>query len=170
MTIGKLDRKASSGARSPNGREKLTRKRSERDFLADQAADAKTAMIHTLGDVQDTLERVADLRSWAKQHPWLFTGSAIAVGFATGALLTPAPPRMSDATPANSEAESQPGCQARDAPQTKKSFLLAAAGTLLAGILQTVVQRSIAAAVVPDKSQSAIAPRLGRLQEIGETD
>jgi hypothetical protein len=151
MTIGKLN----SGARSQTLREILARKRSERGFLADQAADAKAAMIRTLDEMKDTLARVADLRLWAKRHPWLFIGAAVAVGFATGALFTPAPGKMSKATQTNSDAESQPGCQAPDAPRTRKSFLRAAAGTLLVGILQTVVQRSIAAAIVPDDQPRA---------------
>ena len=52
--------------------------RSERSFLADQAADAKSAMTGTLHDMKDTLTRVAEVPSCAKQHPWLVVGCAVA--------------------------------------------------------------------------------------------
>ncbi len=133
---------------SPNGRRVLSRRGSERGFLADQAAAAKSAMLQTLYDMKDTLERVASLRYCARQHPWLVTGSAVAVGFVTGAVLTPSPQETGEKPRANSEEGRRPSCQEREAPRTKKSFLLATMGTLLAGMVRTVVQNSILAAAV----------------------
>ena len=58
-------------------------RRSERSFLADQAADAKTAMTGTLHDMKDTLMRVADVpslrkaasmaRSWLGYRRWVLS-------------------------------------------------------------------------------------------------
>jgi hypothetical protein len=133
---------------SPNGRQTLSQTRTEGGFLADQAAAAKTAMLETLHDMKETLKRVADLRSCAREHPWLVTGSAVAVGFVTGAVLTPSPQKTGEPSRAKSEEERQPSCQEREAPRTKKSFLIATAETLLASVVRTVVQNSIAAAAV----------------------
>jgi ElaB/YqjD/DUF883 family membrane-anchored ribosome-binding protein len=148
MRIGKLGNKQISGTMSPNGRQMLSQRGSERSFLADQAAAAKTAMLQTLYDMKETVKRVADLRSCAREHPWLVTGSAVAVGFVTGAVLTPSPQKTGEPSRAKSEKERQPSCQEREDPRTKKSFLIATAGTLLAGVVRTVVQNSIAAAAV----------------------
>lgn len=134
---------------------------SERSFLADQAADAKTAMTGTLHDMKDTLKRVADLPSCAKQHPWLVVGSAVAVGFVTGAVLTPAPRKTVKLTGSSTEAESQPSCHGQKTPQTKKSLLFSTVATVLAGILQALVKSVIASAVVAqDQPQvDTLSPR-----------
>ena len=131
----------------------LNLKRNERSFLADQAADAKTAMTATLHDMKDTLTRVADVRSSAKQHPWLAVGSAVAAGFVTGAVLRPAQRMAVKTTGASADAESQPSCHSPESPPAK-SLLYSTAVTVLAGILQTVVKNLIAApAVAPDQPQ-----------------
>jgi len=148
---------------SPNGRQMLSQRRSERSFLAYQAAAAKTAMRQTLHDMKVILERVADLRLYARQHPWLVTGSAVAVGFVTGAVLTPSPQKTGEQSRAKSEEKRQPSCQEREVPRTKKSFLIATAGTLLAGVVRTVIQNSIAAASV------AKAPPRGENQTPGDS-
>ena len=122
--------------------------KSERSFLADRAADAKTAMKGTLHDMNDTLKRVADLPSCAQQHPWMVVGCAVAVGCVTGAVLTPAPRKTDKLTGSSTEAESPPGCPGHETPRTKKSLLFSTAVTVLAGILQTVVTRWMAAAIV----------------------
>jgi hypothetical protein len=136
---------------SLNRRQLQPQTRSEASFLADQAADAKAAMIHTLRDIKESLGKVADVRVCAQQHPWLVIGSAVAAGFVAGAVVTPAPQRKVKKTRASSHAASQPSCQGQETPRTKKSFLFSTfstAGTFLAGILRTVVEASIAAAVV----------------------
>jgi len=121
---------------------------SERSFLTDQAADAKTAMTGTLHDMKDTLKRIADVPSCAKQHPWMVVGCAVAVGFVTGAVLTPAPRKTVKLTGPSTEAESQSSCHGQETRRTKKSLLFSTAVTVLAGILQTVVTRWMAAAIV----------------------
>jgi hypothetical protein len=121
---------------------------SERSFLADRAADAKTAMTGTLHDMKDTLKRVADVPSCVQQHPWLVIGGAVAAGFVTGAVLTPGRRKTVKITEPSREAESQPSCHGQETPRTKKSLLFSTVVTVLAGILQTVVTRSMATAVV----------------------
>ena len=127
---------------------------SERSFLADQAANAKTAMTGTLHDMKDTLKRVADVPSCVQQHPWLVIGGAVAVGFITGAVLTAARRKTVKTTEPSREAESQSCCHGPEPRRTKKSLLISTVVTILAGVLQTFVTRSMAAAVVArDESQ-----------------
>lgn len=144
----KLDNKNGVGATSLAGRQLLPQRKSEGRFLADQAADAKTAMIQTLHDMKETLGKVADVRVCARQHPWLVVGSAVTAGFVAAAVVTPSLGKKTKKTQASSDAESEPGCREEEASRTKRSVLFSAAGTLLTGILRSVVQASIAAAVV----------------------
>lgn len=104
---------------------------------ADQSAEAKTAMNQTLHDMKETVNGMVDVRSCMKQHPWLITASAAAVGFVTGAALTP-----------NSKAEVQPSDQEQETPRTKKSFLFSTLGTVLAGILKMAMETLITSAVM----------------------
>lgn len=103
-------------------------------------------MIETLRDMKETLKRVADVPATAKQHPWLVVGSALAAGFATGALLTPSPRRRIEKKLSKSETESVSSYQGRETTRTKKSFLFSTLGDAVAGILKMFVQSAIAAA------------------------
>jgi hypothetical protein len=138
---------------------------SERSFLADQAANAKTAMTGTLHDMKDTLKRVADVPSCV-QHPWLVIGGAVAVGFVTGAVLTPVPRKTAKLTGPSTEAELQSSCHGQETRRTKKSILLSTVVTVLAGVLQTVVTRSMAAAVVARDQPQVETPH----DSTGETE
>ncbi len=107
-------------------------------------------MSQTLHDMKETLNGMVDVRSCTKQHPWLVTGSAAAVGFVTGAALTQ--PRT------NSEAEMRPSSQGQETQRTKKSFLISTLGTVLAGILKTVVEGLLTAAVVANDRVETPSP------------
>jgi ElaB/YqjD/DUF883 family membrane-anchored ribosome-binding protein len=73
----------------------------ERVFLAQQAADAKTAMQHTVADMQTTAKEVANIRWWTQQYPWYAVGAATVLGFlATTSVLAPADHRTQPAPPA----------------------------------------------------------------------
>lgn len=136
----------------PTGLQQPRLKSSERGFLTDQVADAQTAMAGTVHDIGDTLQRVADVRSCAKRHPWLVVGCAVAAGFVTGALLTPARRKATEISEANTETIAAPNCQPTTG--TKRSLLFSTGITLLGSILQTVVTSVISAAVAgPDQPQ-----------------
>ena len=63
----------------------------ERVFLAQQAADAKTAIQHTVADMQATAKEVANIRWWTQQYPWYAVGAATVLGFvAATSVLAPA--------------------------------------------------------------------------------
>ena len=50
-------------------------------FLAQQAADAKTAMQRTVEDMQRSVQQVANVRWWTQQYPWYAVGAAAVLGF-----------------------------------------------------------------------------------------
>jgi len=131
---------------------------SERSLLVDQVANAKAAMVETMHGITNTLERLGDPRACARRHPWLAAGSAMAAGFVTGAVSAPSKEELIRKVPTHSEAEGQPSGHVQEAPRTKKSLLFAAAASVLAGVLQTVVRDSIASAV------AAKPPPLGEVQ------
>lgn len=147
MSNGDPDSTQTLGAMSPTRRQLRLNRRGERDFLADQATDAKAAMAHTLHDIKHSAGKAVNVRLCAGQHPWILIGSAVAAGFAAGIIVTPARPKLFKDTQSSDDAESQPRSQGQETPRTKQTFLLSIVGTVLASILRTVVQASIAAAV-----------------------
>ena len=81
----------------------------ERVFLAQQAADAKTAMQHTVADMQATAKEVANINWWTQQYPWYAVGAATVLGFvATTSVLAPADHRTRSAPPVASQAAARP--------------------------------------------------------------
>ena len=72
----------------------------ERVFLTQQAADAKTAIQHTVADMQATAKEVANVSWWTQQYPWYAVGAATVLGFiATTSVLAPADHRTRPAPP-----------------------------------------------------------------------
>src|SRR5690242_10176945 len=63
----------------------------ERVFLTQQAADAKTAIQHTVADMQATAKEAANIRWWTQHYPWYAVGAATVLGFvAAASALAPA--------------------------------------------------------------------------------
>ena len=63
--------------------------RTEAQFLAVQAADAKVAMDKTWTDLKHSITNNADVRLWTQQYPWIATAAAVAAGVAAGYTITP---------------------------------------------------------------------------------
>ena len=81
----------------------------ERVFLAQQAADAKTAIQHTMADIQTAAKEAANIRWWTQQYPWYAVGAATVLGFlAATSVLAPANHRSQPAPPAASQAAARP--------------------------------------------------------------
>jgi hypothetical protein len=81
----------------------------ERVFLTQQAADAKTAIQHTVADMQSTAKEIANLSWWTQQYPWYAVGAASVLGFiAATSVLAPADHRTRPAPPATSQAAVRP--------------------------------------------------------------
>ena len=75
-----------------------------RVFLAQQAADAKVAMQHTMADMQATAKEAANISWWSQQYPWYAVGAATVLGFvATTYALAPADHHTQSAPPAASQ-------------------------------------------------------------------
>jgi len=81
----------------------------ERIFLAQQAADAKTAMQHTVADMQATVKEAANVSWWTQQYPWYAVGAATVLGFiAVTSVLPPPDHRTRPASPAASQESARP--------------------------------------------------------------
>lgn len=137
----------------PTARTQTTENSRERRFLAEQAANARTAMMQTVREMKQTLARAADARICARQHPWIATGSAVAAGFVAGAVLSRARSTSGQKKRAGTDAEAPPELIGRDPARAKTGFLRATLGTILSGLVQTLLQRFIAAAVVSTKGE-----------------
>ena len=128
------------------------RYQTEPDFLADQAATARTAMSQTLQELKHTLARATDVRTCTRRHPWIVTGSAIAAGFVAGAVLLNRRTASGEKVPVPTE-EGTPSEPAAHEPFPQRpGFVRSAVGTALTGIVQTLLQSFIAAAVVAAQS------------------
>jgi ElaB/YqjD/DUF883 family membrane-anchored ribosome-binding protein len=81
----------------------------ERVFLAQQAADAKTALQRTVADMQATAKEAANISWWTQQYPWYAVGAATVLGFvAATSVLAPADHRPRPAPVATSQAAARP--------------------------------------------------------------
>lgn len=81
----------------------------ERVFLAQQAADAKTALQRTMADMQATAKEAANISWWTQQYPWYAVGAATVLGFvAATSVLAPADHRPRPAPPSTSQAAARP--------------------------------------------------------------
>jgi hypothetical protein len=129
--------------------------RSEKRFLADQAADARTAMVRTLEEMKRTLAQSADVRTCARLHPWIATGSAAVAGFVAGAVVSSPRSTSGERSPAGTEADAPPDSTGPEPARAKAGFLRATLGTALTGILQSLLQSVITAAVVAQEVEPA---------------
>src|SRR5262245_9002299 len=81
----------------------------ERKFHDQQAADSKTAIQHTMADMQATAREAANISWWTQQYPWYAVGAATVLGFvATAYAMAPANHRTQPAPPATSQATARP--------------------------------------------------------------
>jgi ElaB/YqjD/DUF883 family membrane-anchored ribosome-binding protein len=103
----------------------------ERVFLAQQAADAKTAMQHTIADMQATAKEAANISWWTQQYPWYAVGAATVLGFvATTYALAPADHRTPSAPPAASHAAARPSWTASLFEMVRSMLMSAIIGAL----------------------------------------
>ena len=97
-------------------------------FLAQQAADAKTAVLRTVADIKATAQEAADVRWWTQQYPWYAVGAAAVLGFVAATHLL---------VPPDHHAESAPPAQGQTAarPSFMSSLVEMLSGTLVSTIL-----------------------------------
>jgi hypothetical protein len=63
--------------------------RSETEYLAQQAQEAKQAMSKAFGEFTQKLGHSVSLNTAANNHPWLTVAAGAVAGFATAAVITP---------------------------------------------------------------------------------
>jgi hypothetical protein len=161
MRHGTRDSGPDSGAMCGTESRPLSSSTTERGFLADRAADARMAIGRKMCDMKETLTKMANVRSCAERHPWILTGSAVAAGVVVGAVLTPSARKRiqrTRKTPSGLAAETQPAGREQETPRTTKSFLFSIAGTVLAAVLQRLLQSSFAAPVTAQRESQGDPP------------
>jgi hypothetical protein len=121
--------------------------RSDKRFLVNQTADARRAFMQTAHEMRQTVAQAADVRTCASQHPWITTGSAVASGFVAGAVLSSPRTTSGENPPEGTDAGAPPASNGHEQAEPKAGFLWATLGTALTGIVQTLLQNLIAAAV-----------------------
>jgi hypothetical protein len=121
--------------------------RSDKRFLADQAADARRAFMQTVHEMRQTVAKAADVRTCAREHPWITTGSAVASGFVAGAVLSSPRSTSGEKSSEGAEAGAPLASNGHEQARPKSAFLRSTLGTALSGIVQTLLQSVIAAAV-----------------------
>ena len=63
--------------------------KSEAAYLKEQAANAKTALKQTLGEIATGLGTGVNPARWTEEHPWIMLASATVVGFTTACVAVP---------------------------------------------------------------------------------
>lgn len=127
----------------------------EHAILSNEATNAKAAMGQTLHDMNESLKRVFGVATFARRHPWYLAGSAVVVGCVTGMVLTRTRRTKSTELQPSLVDEAQPRYQRQTAAQARDSFLSSTVGTVVTGVLRTLVQGLLAAAVVArDRSET----------------
>jgi hypothetical protein len=63
--------------------------KSEADYLAEQAANAKAAFKQTLEEIKSGLGTGISPAEWTKEHPWTMLASAMVLGFTATTITVP---------------------------------------------------------------------------------
>lgn len=148
MKTGNLDSKLDMDTLSPAAQQGMAQKKSEDRYLVDQAANARTAMTQTVSEIKQTLAQLTDVRACARQHPWIATGSAIVAGFVAGAVLSSPRSTSGASSQVKTDANATPDSKEHDPVRAQPGFLFSTLKPVLTGLVQTLVQSFIAAAVV----------------------
>jgi hypothetical protein len=107
-------------------------------FLAQQAADAKTAMQRTVTDMRATVQHVANVRWWTQQYPWYAVGAAAVVGFmAVTKVLSPSNKGTAPAPPAYGQAAASPSWTAPLIEMLRTTLMSAVIGAVHSSGQQT---------------------------------
>ncbi|MGH7134992.1 MAG: hypothetical protein ACREHD_04585 [Pirellulales bacterium] len=126
-------------------------KLSEAEFLESQAAEAQAAMQETWDELKTTLKETASIDVWAKRHPWVVTGAAVAGGFLLATLLFSP---HAEAEPTAEEEPAQPASGGR----RRLGWLMEPLFGLLRPVFGQLVSSLIAAALGALTGAMAAAP------------
>jgi hypothetical protein len=125
-------------------------KLSEAEFLEGQAAEAQAALQETWDDLKTTLKETASLDVWAKRHPWVVAGAAVAGGFLLATLL------FSPATDEEPAAEDEP--ELASGGRRRLGWLMGPLFGLLRPVFGQLVSSLLAAALGALTGAMAAAP------------
>jgi ElaB/YqjD/DUF883 family membrane-anchored ribosome-binding protein len=151
MKTSNLDSKRDTATTLPAARQHTIQNKSEERFLADQSTNARTAMVQTVSEMKRTLSKLTDVRTCARRHPWIATGSAVAAGFVAGAILPGRRSTSAEKIPAKANAVAPPDSNGHDPLRAKPSLMMSTLGTVLTSVVKTLLQSFIATAIVANE-------------------
>ena len=79
---------SNGGFKSAPGSGRTSARLSDREFLRQEATQARVAMRATVSDMTQTVKGGLNLDAAAADHPWITVGSAAAVGLVAGEIVT----------------------------------------------------------------------------------
>jgi hypothetical protein len=112
-------------------------KMNEAEFLDAQAADARAAIHETWNELKGTLRETATLEVWARRHPWIVAGTAVAGGFLIATSLSRSKEHESDG---QADVPPQPAT-----PRQNSNWLIETLFSLLKPVLGQLVTALVAA-------------------------
>lgn len=160
------------------------KKKTEAQFLADEASAARQAIEDTLSQMRETFKDGADLRAWIERYPWASLGASAAAGFLVASALMPKRRGAENSEPALLErilADEQIAERIKqistdeDARPRRAGGMLQSVGTTLLKTFGPALQSAIASALaaraaVPDSEELAAAAEQGAARgEASET-
>ncbi|MFN0135554.1 MAG: hypothetical protein ACKVS9_05480 [Phycisphaerae bacterium] len=136
---------------------------SEARYADERVRVARSAIRRSLSGIGATVANVFGIRSNAGAHPWIFTGSTVAVGALAGAWMSR--PR-GNASEQRGRVEPQPGVQAAamgqmhagaDSSRAVHGLLLSIAGTVVGAAVPLLLQAWVGSRAANGPSQKSAA-------------
>lgn len=115
-------------------------KMTEAEFLDAQAEEARAAVRQTWAELQETLKESASLEVWAKRHPWLVAGTAVAGGFLIATAMFSPQARAAPAAPAADEKQ-------ETSPSRRLAWLVGPLFSLLRPVFGQILSSLLSGAV-----------------------
>jgi hypothetical protein len=133
-------------------------KGSEKDFVAREAADAKSALLASLDNLKTSAVESLDVRRWAERYPLRTAGVAVIAGFVaivTGRRPSPAEP-VNDEPPAISSKPAAPTEASTAGETSTRSAITALIITALVDVLKTAAQNFFMNAIRPPQEAASV--------------
>lgn len=161
MSIDTKNNGPSSAAR----RKPRSDKASEKDFVAREAADAKSALLASIHNLKTSAANSLDVRRWAERYPLRTAGAAMIAGFVAAALITGRRPRSVEPRKEEPTSGSPKADEPTEASMTEesstRSAIIALIITALVDVLKAAAQNFLMNAFRPPQKASPAESQQG---------
>jgi len=144
--------------------------RSEAAYLDEQAAAAKAAMRHTVDELKQSLKETADIKYWARRHPWASVGAAAAGGFVAAVALFSRSDEEHQIDEARRRRAPESADRGADEDRSKPSGILGAVTGPLFDIAKTVFDHALMALVGTGVAAKATEDELEEVEQQGQSE